>query len=171
MLCTISGGHYPGGTYTVLYQELKDHPALMFWAVGNELDHVPGKPSYHPQLWDRLNELAVAIKQIDTHHPVLTVVGTGHYERKVQEIAAACKDMDLLGVAWDIRPEVQIPAGSYAGSMEKKSQPIAGLIRDPACRQIEFTAPQTAGGYRLFVTAVDGQGHVAYGNIPFLVVK
>jgi hypothetical protein len=29
---------------------------------------------------------------------VLTVVGTGHYERKVQEIAAACKDMDLLGV-------------------------------------------------------------------------
>jgi hypothetical protein len=79
-------------------RELKDHPALMFWSVGNELDHIPGKPSYHPQIWDRLNDLAVAIKQIDTNHPVLTVVGTGHYERKVQEIAAACKDMDLLGV-------------------------------------------------------------------------
>lgn len=57
-------------------REWQNHPALMFWSVGNELDHIPGKPSYHPQLWDRL-----------------------------------------------------------------------------------------------FVTAVDGQGHVAYGNIPFLVAK
>jgi hypothetical protein len=73
--------------------------------------------------------------------------------------------------AWDIRPEVEIPAGSYAGSMEKKAEPIAGLIRGPARRQIEFTAPQTAGPYRLFVTAMDGQGHIAYGNIPFLVTK
>jgi len=52
-----------------------------------------------------------------------------------------------------------------------KAQPIAGLIRDPARRQIEFTAPPVGGPYRLFVTAVDGQGHIAYGNIPFLVTK
>jgi hypothetical protein len=309
-------------------RELKDHPALMFWAVGNELDHIPGGKPYHPQLWQRLNDLAVAIKQIDPNHPVLTVVGTGHFERKIRQIATGCQDMDLLGVnaygdldsvaaltrehwpkpyviaewgptghwqvpktkwrapleqtssekaqviaeryektilpdrahclgsfvfywsekqetthtwyglfcngmrtesidvmqrfwtgawpenrapvvqgigiegfsdpravslqvgktyraearitdpdadplvfAWDIRPEVEIPAGSYAGSMEKRAQPLAGLIRDPAGAQIEFTAPQTAGAYRLFVTAVDGQGHVAYGNIPFLVGK
>jgi hypothetical protein len=309
-------------------QELKDHPALMFWTVGNELDHIPDKSSYHSQLWDRLNELAVAIKQIDTHHPVLTVVGTGHYERKVQEIAATCKDMDLLGVnaygdlgpvteltrkywpkpyviaewgptghwqvpktkwrapleqtssekarviaeryertiladrthclgsfifywsekqetthtwyglfcnglrtesidvmqrfwtgewpanrapamealtiegfsdprsvtlqagkayraeaqatdpdadslvfAWDIRPEVEIPAGSYAGSMEKKAPEIPGLIRDHSSGQIEFTAPPTAGPYRLFVTVLDGQGQIAYSNLPFLVAE
>ena len=52
----------------------------------------------NPQLWERLNDLAVAIKQIDTNHPVLTVVGTGHFERKVQDMAASCKDMDLLGI-------------------------------------------------------------------------
>jgi hypothetical protein len=40
-------------------------------------------------------------------------------------------DSDPLVFAWDIRPEVEIPAGSYAGSMEKKAEPIAGLIRDP----------------------------------------
>lgn len=34
-------------------REWQNHPALMFWSVGNELDHIPGKPSYHPQLWDR----------------------------------------------------------------------------------------------------------------------
>jgi hypothetical protein len=50
--------------------------------------------------------------------------------------------------------------------MEKKSQPILGLIRDPTCGQIGFTAPPTAGPYRLFVTAMDGQGHIAYGKKP-----
>jgi hypothetical protein len=55
--------------------------------------------------------------------------------------------------------------------MEKKAEPIAGLIRDPARRQIEFTAPSAGGPFRLFVTVVDGQGHIAYGNIPFLVAK
>lgn len=306
---------------------LKEHPALLFWAVGNELDHIPGRDSYDPQLWQRLNDLAVAIKKIDQRHPVLTVVGTGHFEQKVQQIAAACKDMDLLGInaygdlaavteqarkhwpkpyvvaewgptghwqvpktkwrapleqtssekarvtderyksviladrtnclgsfvfywsekqetthtwyglfldglrtesidvmqrhwtgrwpenrapaigslsivgfseprsiqliagqtyraeiqandpdgdaltfAWDIRAEVEIPKGSYAGSMEKKARPVEGLIREPAQRQIEFTAP-AAGPYRLFVAVKDGKGSIGYGNVPFLVVE
>ena len=72
-------------------RQLKDHPALMFWAVGNELDHIPGGEPYHPQLWQRLNDLAIAIKQIDPNHPVMTVVGTGRYEQKIQQIAAACR--------------------------------------------------------------------------------
>jgi hypothetical protein len=85
------------------------------------------------------------------------------------EAAIADPDADPLVFAWDIRPEVEIPAGSYAGSLEKRAQPIAGLIRDPARARIEFAAPQTSGAYRLFVTAADGQGHIAYGNIPFVV--
>jgi hypothetical protein len=85
------------------------------------------------------------------------------------EVQVTDPESDPLVFAWDIRPEVEIPAGSYAGSMEKKAQPIAGLIRDPARRQIEFTAPPVGGSYRLFVAAVDGQGNIAYGNIPFLV--
>jgi hypothetical protein len=79
-------------------EELKDHPALMFWAVGNELDHIPGPRSHHPDLWKRLNDLAVAIKRIDKRHPVMTVVGTGRFEQKVQHIARECPAMDLLGI-------------------------------------------------------------------------
>jgi hypothetical protein len=79
-------------------------------------------------------------------------------------------EADPLTIIWDIRPEVEIPPGSYAGSKEKRVQPIAGLIREPTRPQIEFAAPQTPDAYRLFVTAADGHGHVAYGNIPFLVV-
>jgi hypothetical protein len=309
-----------------IVRELKEHPALMFWSVGNELDHIPGNKPYHPRIWARLNDLAIAIKQLDPHHPVMTVVGTGHFERKVQEIAAGCKDMDLLGInaygdiaracelarkhwpkpyavtewgptghwevpktkwrapleqtssekarviedryrnviqadrvhclgsfvfywsekqetthtwyglfcgglrtesidvmqqlwtgkwpanrapaiavlqiegfteprsirlkatntyraavkttdpdgdalafAWDIRPEVVIPPGSYAGGLEKRVQPIPGLIPHPAAAAIEFTAPNQPGAYRLFVSVTDSNGHIAYGNLPFFV--
>jgi hypothetical protein len=309
-----------------IVDDLKDHPALLFWSVGNELDHVPGNRPYNPRIWARLNDLARAIKRIDPRHPVMTVVGTGVFERKVQEIAAGCKDMDLLGInaygdipraceltrrhwprpyvvtewgptghwevpktswrapieqsssekarvieeryrtviqadrshclgsfafywsekqetthtwyglflrglrtesidvlrhlwtgqwpanrapaitgleiqgrddtrearltasntyragskandpdsdpltyAWEVRPEVVVPPGSYAGALETASRPVPGLIANPTCAAIEFTAPRGPGAYRLFVTITDGQGHVAYANVPFLV--
>jgi hypothetical protein len=307
-------------------EELKDHPALLFWAVGNELDHIPGPRSHHADLWERLNDLAVAIKHIDKLHPVMTVVGTGRFEQKVQDIARKCPAMDLLGIncygdidsvtrlareywpkpyaitewgptghwqvpktkwrvpleqtssekarvirqryertiladkqnclgsfvfywsekqetthtwyglfrgglrtesidvmqhlwtgswpenraptiqnvaiegmsdpsavylrpgdtyhaavkaadpdsdpltfAWDIRPEVKIPPGSYAGSKEKRAKTIDGLIRDATRQRVEFTAPLAQGPYRIFVTVFDGNQHAAYGNVAFLV--
>jgi hypothetical protein len=309
-----------------IVRELKDHPAIMFWSVGNELDHIPGNQTYNPRIWTRLNDLAVAIKQLDEHHPVMTVVGTGRFERKIQEIAADCRDMDLLGInaygdiqracelarrhwpkpyvvsewgptghwevprtkwrapieqsssekakvigeryqhviqadrthclgsfvfywsekqetthtwyglfctglstesldvmqrlwtgawpanraplivklqiqgctdpraaylqratayraevestdpdsdplayAWDIRPEVVIPPGSYAGGLETRVQPIPGLIPNSTASAVEFTTPDKPGPFRLFVAVTDGQGHVAYGNVPFYV--
>jgi hypothetical protein len=311
-------------------REFKDHPAIMFWSVGNELDHVPGRGehTYDRRLWTGLNDLAIAIKEIDTNHPVMTTVGAGHFEAKVQEMAESLPDMDLLGInsygdlkdvteltrrywpkpyvvaewgptghwqvrktrwgapveqtsrekarsfaqryrtviaedrthclgsfafywsakqetthtwyglfldglrtesidvlqkvwtgvwpenrapavhnlrineigdegdavlepgtnyhatvaaadpdgdaleyQWDIRPEVVIPRESYAGSMEQPAQPIPGLIQEPATAEICFTTPAEPGAYRLFVTVTDGHGHIAYGNIPFLLAR
>ena len=77
---------------------LKDHPAVMFWAVGNELDWIPPGIPHHPKLWQRLNDLAAEIHKIDPHHPVMTVIGTGRYEQKIKEIAEQCTDVDLLGI-------------------------------------------------------------------------
>jgi hypothetical protein len=79
-------------------RELKDHPAVMFWVVGNELDWIPPGVPYSPRLWTRLNELAVKIHALDPRHPVLTVIGTSQYEQKIQEMAKKCPDMDLLGI-------------------------------------------------------------------------
>lgn len=81
-----------------IVEELKDHPAVMFWAVGNELDWIPPGIPYHEQLWQRLNDLAREIHRIDPNHPVMTVVGTGQFERKIKEIATQCPDFDLLGI-------------------------------------------------------------------------
>jgi hypothetical protein len=79
-------------------KELKDHPALMLWAVGNELDWIPPGRPHSPNLWKCLNDLAMEIHRIDPHHPVLTVVGTGRFEQKIQVIAEQCTAFDLLGI-------------------------------------------------------------------------
>jgi hypothetical protein len=309
-----------------IVSELKDHPAVMFWAIGNELDHIPSGPRYNPHIWERLNDLARAIKQIDPHHPVLTVVGSGRFETKIQEINQQCPDLDLIGIntygdiakvtrltrqywnkpyvvaewgptghwqvprtqwkvpieqassqkaasiwdrytnviqadrenclgsfvfywsekqetthtwyglfrdgmktesidvmkylwsgswpanrapcvigldiancpepakaylepdttyqarlychdyeydsleiTWDVRPEVKIPKNSYAGGLEKRVEPIPGLIVAEQGASVSFRTPAERGPYRLFVQVTDSQGNAGYANFPFYV--
>jgi len=78
-------------------QENKDHPALLMWAVGNELDHIPGDLDYNLKMWDAVNDVAGMIKEIDPDHPVLTVVGYGKLE-KLNDIKERCPNLDLLGI-------------------------------------------------------------------------
>ena len=80
-----------------IVQKTKDHPAVMMWAIGNEIDWIPGNKPYNPKLWDAINDAAKAIKRIDPNHPVMTVIGTSSME-KVDEIVKQCPDLDLLGI-------------------------------------------------------------------------
>lgn len=79
-----------------IVQKTKDHPAVMIWAIGNEIDWIPGNKPYNPKLWDAINDIAKAIKAIDTNHPVMTVIGTSSM-KKIAEIVRQCPDIDLLG--------------------------------------------------------------------------
>ncbi|MGK7396755.1 MAG: glycoside hydrolase family 2 TIM barrel-domain containing protein [Candidatus Cyclobacteriaceae bacterium M3_2C_046] len=75
----------------------KDHPALLLWTIGNELDHIPGQEIYNLNMWNAVNEVAKKIHQSDPAHPVMTVIGTGRKE-KLQDLVERCPDLDLLGV-------------------------------------------------------------------------
>ncbi len=75
----------------------KDHPAVLMWAIGNELDYIPGTLPYNLKLWDAINDIAVSIKAIDPNHPVMTVIGTSMIE-KIAEITKRCPALDLLGI-------------------------------------------------------------------------
>jgi len=81
-----------------IVEELKNHPAVMCWAIGNELDWIPPGRPHNSKLWVRLNDIARAIHAVDSEHPVLTVVGTGRFDQKIKQIARDCSDMDLLGI-------------------------------------------------------------------------
>jgi len=86
-----------------IVREMKDHPAVLMWALGNELDHVPqkvyepNKVYYNMKVWDAVNDLAKAIHEIDPDHPVMTVVGS-ITEHKITALINQCPNLDLLGI-------------------------------------------------------------------------
>jgi beta-galactosidase/beta-glucuronidase len=75
----------------------KDHPAVLMWAIGNELDYIPPLQPFNPKVWDSVNQVAKAIQDIDPHHPVMTVIDTSMMH-KVADIVKRCPDIDLLGI-------------------------------------------------------------------------
>jgi hypothetical protein len=80
-----------------IVEEYKDHPALLMWAIGNELDHIPGDLDYNLKMWDAVNDIAGMIKEIDPNHPIMSVTGFGKLE-KLNDIKERCPKLDLLGI-------------------------------------------------------------------------
>jgi beta-galactosidase/beta-glucuronidase len=82
-----------------IVRNTKDHPAVIMWALGNELDFIEAnvKLRYNQKVWEAVNALAKEIHRIDPHHPVMTVVGSINKE-KINDLLRNCPDLDLLGV-------------------------------------------------------------------------
>ena len=77
--------------------EMKDNPAVLMWAIGNELS-----VGYtNRRVWNAVNDVARMIHEVDPNHPALTVIGDSFINDKngdIQEILTRCPDLDLLGV-------------------------------------------------------------------------
>jgi hypothetical protein len=59
----------------------KDHPALLLWGVGNEMEEYASGDD--PRIWTAVNDVAAMIKELDPHHPTMTVtaeIGGGRIE-------------------------------------------------------------------------------------------
>ena len=76
-------------------------------------------------------------------------------------------DGDEITYRWEIKPE-STDLG-HGGDFEETPETLAGLITDDSLKEITFKAPETEGGYRLFMYALDGNNHAAHANIPFYV--
>ncbi|MGB5226836.1 MAG: glycoside hydrolase family 2 TIM barrel-domain containing protein, partial [Eudoraea sp.] len=72
---------------------LKDHPALLIWGIGNELNlHYE-----NPKVWDAVNEISMMIHEVDPNHLTTTsLAGIG--EKEVKYIKERCTDLDILSV-------------------------------------------------------------------------
>ena len=69
----------------------KDHPALLIWGVGNELD----LRYTNKNVWDAVEQVAKFIHEVDGNHPVTTT--TAFIEKEeVELIKAKCPHIDLL---------------------------------------------------------------------------
>ncbi len=72
----------------------KDHPALLIWALGNEMEDPQGN---NLAVWTVINDLAGLVKQIDPDHPVMTVVAEIGGD-KVANLQRLCPSIDILGI-------------------------------------------------------------------------
>lgn len=73
--------------------ELKDHPALLIWAIGNELNlhHT------NPNVWNAVNDISKMIHEIDPNHLTTTTLA-GIEQREVDLIKEHCTDLDVLSI-------------------------------------------------------------------------
>ncbi|MEI6107021.1 MAG: glycoside hydrolase family 2 TIM barrel-domain containing protein [Opitutae bacterium] len=130
--------------------QFKKHPALLLWAVGNEVE----ARAANPKVWDTIEAVAAYIKQTDPLHPVMVV--TAHVSAAaVAQIRQRCPSVDLLG------------CNSYAGlkvlaqDVRKSGWPGAYLVTEwgsdgnwevdktPWGAEIEATSTEKAFQYAL----------------------
>lgn len=71
----------------------KDHPALLTWIIGNELN----LHSTNPRVWDAVNDISRMIHQLDTNHPTMTAL-SGISRDLVDHINSRAPDLDLIGI-------------------------------------------------------------------------
>ena len=71
----------------------KDHPALIIWGIGNELN----LGASNPRVWDAVNEISEMIHEVDPNHLTTTMLA-GIGPELVDEIEARAPDLDLLSV-------------------------------------------------------------------------
>jgi exo-beta-1,3-glucanase (GH17 family) len=71
--------------------EYKDHPAVLFWLVGNELNH----SHTNPRVWDAVNDVAQMIHELDPNHPVTTPI-SGFKPDVIAEIQARAPEIDFI---------------------------------------------------------------------------
>lgn len=74
-------------------EKYKNHPALLVWGIGNELNL-----NYsNPKVWDAVNDIAKMIHEIDPNHPTTTMLA-GIKKEDVTEIEKRCPDLDFLSI-------------------------------------------------------------------------
>ncbi|MCV6628429.1 MAG: hypothetical protein OIF50_01075 [Flavobacteriaceae bacterium] len=97
------GGVYDilSGSYLEYVKQYKNHPAILFWELGNEYNYHPewfqgGLPTWYKALEDA----AQAIKEEDKNHPV----ATAHGEIPNKEVLQKLPSIDIWGMnvyRWD----------------------------------------------------------------------
>jgi hypothetical protein len=73
--------------------QYKDHPALIIWGIGNELN----LGATNPKVWDAVGEISEMIHEVDPNHLTTTMLA-GVSKELVDQINARAPDLDLLSI-------------------------------------------------------------------------
>jgi hypothetical protein len=73
--------------------ELKDHPALIIWDIGNELN----LNATNPKVWDAVNDISKMIHEVDPDHLTTTSLA-GISKELAADIKQRAPDLDLVSI-------------------------------------------------------------------------
>ena len=73
--------------------QFKDHPAVLMWGIGNEMEGEGANPA----VWSHIEHLANSVKKIDPNHPTMTVIAEIG-GKKIEAIHKFCPSLDVIGV-------------------------------------------------------------------------
>lgn len=71
----------------------KDHPSLLVWGIGNEVDLFYS----NTKVWDAIQDIAAMIHELDPNHPTTTVTA-GLDSMEVQLVKEKAPDIDIYGM-------------------------------------------------------------------------
>lgn len=79
--------------FTAAVHRFKDHPALLLWGIGNEVDLFYS----NTKVWDAIQDIAAMIHELDPNHPTTTVTA-GLDSTEAYLIRTRVPDMDIYGI-------------------------------------------------------------------------
>ena len=81
-------------------QKYKDHPALLCWVAGNELNLLIEEDGslgvVNPKVYDALADIVDYIHEVDPNHPVTTTFAAGAHGEHVKVMLDKCPKIDFL---------------------------------------------------------------------------
>lgn len=148
----------------------KDHPALLAWGIGNELNlHYS-----NPKVWDAVEEISQMIHQVDPNHPTTTMLAGAHKD-VVNEVMLRCPSLDFLSfqLYGDI---VNLPKyveeSGYKGAFVVSEWGATGhweVARTEWGRPIEQTSHEKALAYKeRYEKVIAAQPEQCIGSFVFL---
>lgn len=127
--------------------KFKDHPALLMWGVGNEVDQFAN----NFKVWDAVNDVAKYIHEVDPNHPTTTMLA-GVPVKHIKEIVKRCPDLDVLSInafKWLAPVRNDITAAGWTGPYLIGEWGAAGYWESPQVPWgtfVEETSTQKAEG-------------------------
>lgn len=78
--------------FTEIVRKYKDHPSILLWGIGNEVDLF----YTNTKVWDAIQDIAAMVHREDPNHPTSTVTA-GLDSNEVYEIMTRAPDIDIYG--------------------------------------------------------------------------
>jgi hypothetical protein len=168
-----------------LVREYRDHPALLIYALGNEVEH-HATDAQRMQVWREIEALARIVKEEDPRHPVITVTA-GWGKAVLRELREAAPTLDAVGintyggmmrVAEAVREQGwtkpwMVTEFGPRGHWEVSKNPWGLPVEDPssikadfylnAYRKVESSSPAFMGAYVFLWGQKQEKTHTWYG--------